>query len=374
MAVASLAAMLNAASPLGQREIERALTLTLFPAPTAAQRRVAQLGELADMLGRFVSGELRTETEPAFIPEDDVFAASVKWSQVPRGFSGEDYDRMRSAAAPSSKQLVETYGSWLRVCRAAHGLLPDGRYLGVGRPWPGRRAKDYDRSICSREEALESIRHCARELGLVPVSSDYYRWQQAKAVLRRERGSSEKTPITLPPIYKLFGNFEQAVVEAALDPEEVAAQRAARHGRFVQARREGTDPAARWSALSSRERETLGLSAEEQSAADEDRFGELPLTVGSRVARQLGGSLEWLAGASPVPGSLCPALEGLDGEAFARRRRDVGLAEQDLLEVMEWIRGDLRRIINGTVEVTVSELLRLAGLLNVPPLSLTKAG
>jgi invasion protein IalB len=66
-----------------------------------------------------------------------------------RRLTRSTYDRQRTPEAPSSSTLVNRYGSWVKVCRAAQALTDGGRGTnGTARAWAAptcgrRRPPDY---------------------------------------------------------------------------------------------------------------------------------------------------------------------------------------------------------------------------------------
>jgi hypothetical protein len=165
-------------------EIERALLLTLHRPDSPTERRLAELGFLAQLLAR-------TPRERGF-----------RVSYIERG----DYDQLRPPEAPRSARLVDRYGSWRAVCWHADGLLPDGRWLGPSRPWPSvlesrPRVRPY-----TRDEVLVSIAQCANELCRRPTITDYYRWLRAK----RRRALLTGKPIRLAGPTAIYRHFPAA--------------------------------------------------------------------------------------------------------------------------------------------------------------------
>lgn len=168
--------LLEHATPEARLQLEHVLNGLLRPPPTAAARRVAELGHLARLL----------ETDLAIhIPNHPI--APVQVSQ-------RDYDRTRREEAPSAETLIERYGHWEWACRAASGLLPDGRKTNLAKPWASpmrgrRRSPDY-----TREDALGSIRDCAFALCRRPSSNVFKEWvarerrrrKRARGGMRRE--------------------------------------------------------------------------------------------------------------------------------------------------------------------------------------------
>lgn len=165
--VAVLWAMLDQLDEPSLVELERAILLTLRVAETPSERRVAELGFLSSLLAK---EKRRPNHRAAYIERDE-------------------YDRLRPPDAPLSHRLVERYGSFRAACWHAYGLLDDGRWLGPSRPWPTVGAGKYRVRAYSREEVLDSIRQCARELRLSTLTStDYFRWLRAKRRSARVSG------------------------------------------------------------------------------------------------------------------------------------------------------------------------------------------
>ena len=178
-------AMLAVASERTRREVQKLLAAELQPPPTAAQQRIAELCFLSSLI-------------------DGPAADGSEFRQCPR----EEYDRLRPSEAPASRRLVETYGSWSRACRAAHGLQADGTTTGPGRPWSvtrlgQRRAKTY-----TREEAIASVQRCARDLraaGITnaPTSWQYDEWVRRNRLKAERRGQELRLPYT-KSVYRSF--------------------------------------------------------------------------------------------------------------------------------------------------------------------------
>jgi hypothetical protein len=178
-------AMLEVSSERTRREIQRLLAAELQPPPTAAERRLAELSFLSSLLNSPVS-------------DGSAFRQCERL----------EYDRLRPPEAPSSRHLVETYGSWLRACRAAYGLQADGTTTGPGRPWaatlPGeRRARQY-----TRDEVIAAVQRCAQELGTAGITNTPTSWQYDEWV-RRHKLAAERRSQTLrlpfaKSVYRLF--------------------------------------------------------------------------------------------------------------------------------------------------------------------------
>lgn len=178
-------AMLAAASERPRREIHRLLAAELQPPPTAAQQRLAELSFLCSLLdGPVVDGSEFRQCERL------------------------EYERLRPPGAPSSRHLVETYGSWPRACRAAYGLQADGTTTGPGRPWPGTRRGEPKPGRYTRDEAIAVVQRCAAELraaGItkVPTSWQYDEWVRRHKLEAERRGQTVRLP-SAKVLYRLF--------------------------------------------------------------------------------------------------------------------------------------------------------------------------
>jgi hypothetical protein len=178
-------AMLNAASAATRREVHTLLSAVFHAPPTAAQLRVAELG----FLGSLVAG-----------PVEDGFEF--------RECDRTHYDNVRPKSAPSSRRLVDTYGSWSRVCRAAYSLQRVGTSAGPGKPWPTMNRNEPMGAHYTREEALAAVRLCAKELraaGLagVPTSRQYDEWVRRRKLQAKKRGQKLRLPYA-QNIYRRF--------------------------------------------------------------------------------------------------------------------------------------------------------------------------
>jgi len=349
---APIEALLRALEQGSLAELERALTLRLQPTPTPAERRVAELGLLAELLAERGS------------------AASPDSPDVPR-VEREAYERHRLASradAPAADTLAKRYGGWRRACRAAHGLLPDGRHRGPGKPWPSpargrRRVSPY-----SLEEIRAAIRRCALELGRIPSSGDYHWWSREKRRALRARGvelaTSRLPEHRVPGIEALYRHypcgrerFRQALRESALSEVEIAIARA---NRLLPALKVAHGPRTALRELASRT-QAAGLDSDTLARIEEHGFGWLDLPRAVEIARLLRGSLEWLVGRSASRGSP-PAGESFDSERFRLLARERKLSEREICERLSLPAGPFRRLMRGSDQPLLVELAILSSL------------
>jgi hypothetical protein len=151
--------MIDRLSPHALRQLELALRARIGPtAPTPAERRRRDLRFLATLLER----------------------TTLAHRRVPY-IERRLYNALRSPTDARSERLVEAYGGWPRVCRAAHRLLEDGRNAGAGLAWPAPVRRGEPRpSPYTLKELIAAVTRCASELERIPSSADYCRWAAAK--------------------------------------------------------------------------------------------------------------------------------------------------------------------------------------------------
>jgi len=189
--------------PAAASEVRRALHAKLNAPPAAAELRVRELGFLMRLL----------EERPQY-PE-----------RLP-SMSRKLYDARRTqnpTAAPPSARLQERYGSWIRACYAAWGLLEDGRSWGPGEPWskPTRHPRNYQ-----LDEAIASVRHCADALGHIPSSSEYHEWILNRRRRARQMGQSTRPFVHYSSVMRLLapdrfgGNGWRLVISRVLHNEK----------------------------------------------------------------------------------------------------------------------------------------------------------
>lgn len=364
----ALTAMLGRCSTAGQVELERLLTAKLYPAPTVSEDRLAELLPLAELL-----------ESPLAIHVPNHPLAPVHMAQ-------DAYDRVRPAGAPASDRLVERYGGganggWYRACRAAWGLMPDGRKRKPGAAWayPNRGAGALPRS--SRAAVLASIRECALTMGRRPSSNTFKRWAEAQRRAEgRRRGArgrvgSPQRVFGMAAVYRHFASWAKALDAARITDAELVAARAARvPGVAVtpdplaadsSPPAPGLSRAERLAELSVTELDAAGFSESQRaclSRSSDKCFGRLPLSRAAALAHSLGGSLEWLVGMDSATGKPAPAGMRFDGYAFNELRKRHRLREEAVLSKARLSLGRYRGIIMGSTEPTLTEVVALAGL------------
>lgn len=204
-------------------EIKQALVRDLAPERTSVmEERIRELGELASLIAAYGRANrcnadlLMHASEPQSETVRRAVSTKRRWRVIPR----EIYDAGRSAAAPDSKRLVEKYGRWIDVCRAADGLYPDGRYIGIGRPWEVPDRHDIGRGrIYTDQDCLDAIRQCEQRIGRWPSSADYIAWRRNELKrLRRGRSPAEIRIPTYDVIKSRFGGWNRAGSVATTPP------------------------------------------------------------------------------------------------------------------------------------------------------------
>jgi hypothetical protein len=180
----TVAAMTDAASILAVDELAKALSAQLNAPPTPAERHLGELGFLASLV----------QAEPLLNGE-------IPYVERKR------YDELRAMVTPPATRsalLVERYGSWVAACRAASGLLPDGRNRGPAAPfpsWSGGRPKE---KPYTKREVIAVILQCQKEYGRAVSSHEYLNWRHRRSTTLRTRGLRSRLP-TQDAIYRVFG-------------------------------------------------------------------------------------------------------------------------------------------------------------------------
>jgi hypothetical protein len=172
------------ASILAVEELAKALAAQLNAPPTAAERHLAELGFLASLVqaAPLLNGEIPMSSGSAM-------TRCAEWSRP---------------ATPRSALLVERYGAWVVACRAASGLLPDGRNRGTAAPFPswvrGQRKED----PYTKQEVAAAVLECQREYGRPVSSHEFMKWRHQRSTNLRARGRRPRLP-TQCAIYRVFG-------------------------------------------------------------------------------------------------------------------------------------------------------------------------
>ena len=339
--------MADGVSVVGLRELEAALTLHLQDAPpTAAEKRTLELGFLAELLD--------TLTAPSATAAEggDDWPTVRQHPIIPRNL----YDERRPPTAPHSHRLVELFGNWPKACRAAHGLLPDGRTLGAGRPWSQPWG---EQPTSTQDEVLDALRACARAVLRTPTTTDYYEWCRAERRRLTAAGSRRRVP-TLPVIYRRYGGWDEAIAAAAITDRYLAAAHE-RSGPSGQTAIGG--PRQALADLAADEFAALGFDDEERGRLVEEGFRGVALQRATGIAHALGGSLDWLAERTREPGQ--PAAPGVAFNAarFKELRRARALPEATVRRAVGLPLGPYRSLLNGSWAPTLGVVVELADLL-----------
>lgn len=355
--IAPVIAMIRLLDRPAAAEIEHALSLRLNPPATAAERRWAQLGALATLMN-------------ALPPEAD--------GRVPH-LVREAYERHRAAQTPEAldhRTLVSLYGSWLKACRAAHGLLPDGRYLGTGQPWPSpllsrRRVPAY-----SLEEVHKAIERSALELGRVPSSRDYQQWSIEKKRRARQTGAKVRIP-DIKVLYRLYpegaNRWLLAVAAARLNEVAIALARAKKLLGAAGVPERPDEPLARLRQVSDGELARAGFDAEGRAQLNAEGFGWLQLSQGIRIARLLEGSIDWMVGRSLDVGQPPEPTAAFDTDRLTSRLGESKVTPKTLREELDLPVGPYRDLVTGKREPSIAELVVIATVIGCPLAELLKA-
>jgi hypothetical protein len=301
----------HADSPLLEAELAEALRYELSPRPmTARQRRRTDLWLLRDLI---------VAADGAFFPERIVYDGA-------RG----------SIGALSGHTLVCRYGSWWEACSIAarmeaDGKLPRGRTFSGGRLTRGRPApKPY-----TTEEAVSAARLCAFSLGRRPTSQDYYDWSERQRRIARERRIERRVPskMALARLFPGPRRWQRIGAAAAITDRELQQARAAL------LRLTGNDPS--------------------------EPFLALPLGEAARLAAELGGSLDWLAGRTAHTSPIADPRLRFSPARFRMLRERSPVVPGHLAAAAGLTIGQSRRLLAGTFEPTLETVVALASLLGV---------
>jgi hypothetical protein len=380
--------MMSALPIRAQVEIERALHGHLRPRRDPREERVRELGALAAMLrqsGQLLDGvehsvaeQPRSGGRPPLRRRRGLQARRRKvarsrararenarrrrWRVIPR----EVYDAGRPPDAPDSRRLVERYGSrWVLVCKAADGLLPDGRYRGVGKPWRTVIFHDMGRGLLySDRDCLHAIQRCAQALGRRPSSTDYIRWREM-IVRRHPRADRDRLGLpTYDVIKERHRSWPHALSEATIRDEDLAIARRA----WLPQQPLPVTPAedtvsGRLARLDESTLTELGLTSNHRQRLIAGGAHHHPLPQAAAVARAAGGSLHWLAGQTPDLGAPPTGHVRLDSESVRERRLAVGVRDDGLRRRLKLTTAQWRATLRGERHLTLGQLILMAGLL-----------
>lgn len=357
--VLALMVMVDHCSAAGQVELERMLTAKLHRSPTPTECRLAELLPLAEVLESSLA--VRFAHHPV---------SPVQVDQL-------TYNRVRPAGAISAETLAERYGGaanggWHWACRAAWGLMPDGRKSkpGGARPYGTRGRSRPTRS--SPEAVLASIRECALALCRRPTSNVFHAWVDARRrETRARRGprsndrSSERLFHT-DAVYEHFPDWSTALASANITDADLAVAQAARlPAGPASAVVRGPSAAEVLRELDPASLALAGFTEEERARLARrgpKGFLELSFSRAAALAHALGGSVDWLVDPTSVHDEVAPANSCFDGHAFNRARKERHLREDAVLSKARLSLGRYRGIIKGSTEPTLGQAARLGVL------------
>lgn len=364
-----VAAMLEQLEPICLAELEQALSLLLKTELSPAERRVRDLGFVAEILNA-------TPREP---------------HQTYPLIRRQRYDALRAQRkpdAPASERLVHHYGNglWRMVCRKAYGVLADGRYVGISSPLPTHCAHLV--APYTRAEVWAAVNRCAVELGRIPSSHDYKWWAMRTHRRLRELGPQsrrgaipavDRLPV-IEVLYRLYppldgdrrgDRWARALRDARVSAAAIAA---ARYARLIPGR-DAPAPATPAEALDAIPLETLAtIGIDEEMAAQILEWGcnWLPLPTAAPLARTLGGSLAWLGGYDADRGAPAEPNIGFDLDALNSKAKRAKKATQQLRLAARTDAAGWRKLLAGARQPTLAELFAIAQALSVTPAELTK--
>lgn len=249
----------------------------------------------------------------------------------------DEYDGKRTGDAPSSRTLVDRYGTWWEACAIAarmeaDGRLPPGRTFSGGRFARGREGVE----PYTVEEVVSAVRLCAFSLGRPPTSSDYYDWSERERAIERERKIAKRCPskFVLARLFPGTPRWPRVLAAAAITDAELQHARAAllRLGRGKRA---------------------------------QNQFGDLPLSQAAALAAELHGSLDWLAGRTSEAHPVADPNLRFSPERFRALRDSSHVAPQQLIDAAGLTISQSRRLVTGTFEPTLVMVVVFASLLGV---------
>ena len=356
-ALAPLLAMLSSLPRESLAELEAALSRRLLPTPSPAERRVGELGFLAQLLHELRPAE---EQLPPDATEEIRTTAAINCGRrcaadidVPRldRMVYEQRQPLEAPDAPSAYLLVKRYRTWTRACRAAYGLRPDGRSIGPSNAWAQPQRGKRRPPRYTKDELRDSIRRCAFLLGRIPSAGDYHLWAREQKRLDRRRGSGERNEGDQPlvpgiqVVYRLHkkagseaNRWRAAVADAQLDDAEIARARY----------------------------RLLGLDEEQPVPKPHERLLLLSISEAIVQAQEVGVSLDWLAGRAVEPGVPPSESAVFDPTLVAMERRRRGIAESDIRQALRLQLGPWRRLLNGKLEPTLGQVATIGTALGLP--------
>ena len=362
--VMALLAMAERVTPMGQVELERLLAARLqAPPPTPAEARVAELSALATLLESGLAVSL---------PHHPI--APV---QVPQ----KDYDATRPPTAPPAETLVARYGGaakdgWAWACRAAWGLLPDGRKRKPGLGWahPQRGKRRVPRS--GRDHVIASIRTCAFALLRRPSSNMYILWRKNSRRTRSSGGGRRNNSLAKPDrpagmkaVYRRFPRgWASALAAANITDSELLAERrrllaAARGPHLTNAEAPGVREEV--GNLTAEQLASLRLTPKLQERLTRKGCEELALSIALGLAHELDGSLDWLAERDDGRGKPPPAHARFSPTAVREQARQAGVLLTALAACAGLDTSGWRALMVCKREPTLGQLAEMAALLRV---------
>jgi hypothetical protein len=275
------------------------------------------------------------------------------------------YDQERPQTAPSGQELVDEFRSWRRVCRAAAGVLPDGRINrrdGDNHPrTPGERTKT---PAYSRDEILTAIRRCALATGRKPTATAYERWHDREIGKAKRHGKTRPRIPTLSTIARMFPRWPLAVAAAAIDERELE------HAREAPLPQTEQPPAKLMPTELTRA--AAGRLLTRKGTVDRQQVELLPLSEALVLCRVLDCSLEYLLGS----GDRGRAPEGtrFAHETWKARLAASGVRERQLLQQIGMPLGPYRQLLRGKHEPTLGQHRIFAAIAGAPLTALLAEG
>lgn len=331
--------------PTLQALIEMIAVRLSAPAPAPPERRVAQLGFLADMLRE-----------------------SPATGHGPSRVAKVDYERRRPAGAQSAATLVKQYGTWLKACRAAASLAPDGAVRGEGQPWPSPALGKPRTRAYSRDEAARTLADCTGQLGRRPTTAEYAGWRQRRQDTARRGGAPTPRIACMTTVHALFGSWELALDAAGayeIERQTITARQALLDAP-AKAPTKSISPKAVFAQLEPDVLDQLRIDERDRLRIARRGFGWLALSQAARIASTLNGSLDWIAGRRADHGPPAPPNAALSAAAVRAECKRARLPLKALAQALEVSPAAFKGLVEGRGEPTLGQLSRIAEVLSCP--------
>lgn len=308
---------------------------------TAASSPLLQ-AELAHALRRSSTKKAATPAERR-LNDLRLLRTLIKGDDHPQRDTYEELRRDADTSAPTSRTLLAHYGSWWEACSIAAAMREDGT-LPRGPTFGGGALRGHHQTApYTSEQLVGALRLCAFSLGREPSSHDYFVWRPAALRAARQRDHAAR----IPSLGTLFARSSKSSPWRTLIARAAITNRELQQARTV----------------------LLGIAVENAPVP----FLSLPIDEAARVAAELGGSLDWLAGRTTEPSPRADPELRFDAEAFRKLRDMSAVGPERVSDAAGLTVGQSRRLLTGRYEPTLGQLVDLASLFGVAASDLCSA-